>query len=528
MHGNSPFFKQFRLADSFLNSPWAAPAVLFSACLIAYLNSFANNFLLDDHIVLFGQQGVVHKSFFQIFAHDQGGDFYRPVGHLPLWVCSRLFAGHVLGYHIFNFLLFFLIVFLFRKIVWHLSSDKPLAFWAALLYAVHPINGFLVNYVTASIIATFVLCMQGSFLYFVKFSDTAKKSDYALSLILFVLACFSHEIAVTLPVFLMAYLFFMKRGQGLRPAQFVLPYFVFIVFWFMGRMHEAAFHRRLYNIFSLGHIKALALVSTWMNLTGWYLSKLFYPVDILFLWSRKYGLDGFFPHVIVLCVLSAAFLYAFLKWKQGWKPLMLAVFLIGFLPTFLTCFGSMPFVRPFIEPHWFYFSQIGFFVMAALLLKAVIRKNAWIGGGLAAGVVVLLIGCCWNYNAQWKGQETYSRYWLSLNTGNLTPYYGLGRVYMDRGDYSKAAHIFETGYRHLHVLDLDLAADWGHCLDVLGKTQKASDLLYTAKLMGPRSAITEYYIGLYFLKRGRPQLAKQAFQKVMEWYPDNHWNMSLN
>ncbi|MDE1921708.1 MAG: hypothetical protein KGI24_09760, partial [Candidatus Omnitrophica bacterium] len=109
-----------------------------------------------------------------------------------------------------------------------------------------------------------------------------------------------------------------------------------------------------------------------------------------------------------------------------------------------------------------------------------------------------------------------------------TPYYGLGRVFMDRGDYGKAAHIFETGYRHLHVLDLDLAADWGHCLDVLGKAQKASDLLYTAKLMGPRSAITEYYIGLYFLKRGHPELAKQAFQKVMKWYPENHWNMSLN
>ena len=520
--------RNLSLTDLFSNSSWFASAILFFACFIAYLNSFRNKFLLDDNLVLFGQYGVANKSLSDVLLHNQGGDFYRPIGHILLWVCSRLFGDHVVEYHLFNFILFFLIVYLFFKIAQRLTLDKPLAFLCALLYAVHPINGFIINYITASVIATFVLLMQASFLCFINFCDRKKTRDYVLSLILFAFAFLSHEMAITLPVFLIAYLFFMKRENWLILAKSLIPFVGCIALWFVFRSTETVFQQRLDTISDLRTLQVLPYLSTWMNLVGWYVTKLFYPREIIFLWSAQYGVEHFFVSFMLLSISLAAVVYAFYQWKQGWKPFMLAVFMAGFLPTILSCFVYYPSVWPIIEPHWFYFSEIGFFILLGLAFKMMIQKNAKIGWALTLGVILWLVVSCWEYNSKWEDQETYSRYWLSLNDGNLTPYYGLGKSFMDRGDYANAARLFAAGYNHLNLLDFDMAADWGHCLDVLGKDQDASDLLYTAKKMDPRFARTRYYIGLYFLKHGHPEKAQQAFQKVMELDPKNASMLPLN
>jgi tetratricopeptide (TPR) repeat protein len=113
---------------------------------------------------------------------------------------------------------------------------------------------------------------------------------------------------------------------------------------------------------------------------------------------------------------------------------------------------------------------------------------------------------------QWKNQERYSLYWLSLNTGNLTPYYGLGRSLMDKGDYYGAATAFSTGYKHLNYGTYQMAADWGHCLDMLGFDKVALYWLMQAAKRDSHYAVTYQYIGLYFQKRGNLPEAQKAFK----------------
>lgn len=174
---------------------------------------------------------------------------------------------------------------------------------------------------------------------------------------------------------------------------------------------------------------------------------------------------------------------------------------------------------PMIEPHWFYFTQIGFFVLLAWALLAMVRKNFVLGSVFGGIVILLLLIYCWSYNAQWKTQEKYSLYWLSLNTGNLTPYDGLGRSLMEKGDYQGAATSFSVGYKRLDYGTPQMAAAWGHCLDMLGQDKVALYWLRQASIVDSQYALTYHYIGLYYYKRGNFAEAQKAFKKAVELDP---------
>ena len=501
------------------NSRWFPPVILFLACLAAYSNSFLNNFLFDDNSILFGQSGVLNKSFGEIFSQNQG-IFYRPIGHIPLWFFSRFLGDNFVGYHIVNFILFLFIGFLFYLLVQKLTLDSSLAFLSTLLYLVHPINGFIVNYVTASVIAVFVLMILGSFLCFIQFFEEGDKKYYAAGFILFIYACFSHEMAMVFPLYLVAYLFFIKKYPWGRIIKLLCPFILSIPVWFVFRFHESNFHLYLVNFLSLWKINGAAYFSTWINLIAWYVTKLFLPQNILYMWNSEYGLEHFFRNVLFLFISLVLGVYVFYRWKKDWKSFFLTVFVIGFLPTLFICFIYFPTMKPFIEPHWFYFSSMGIFVLLGKCLQVIISKNKRMGSLLAVGVVCAFVILSWEHNSKWKTQGTYSKYWLSLNRENLIPYCGLGRSLMDRGDYAGAIRAYQEGTKHLNLMTVPIAADMGHCWDMLGNDREALYFLIMAIRENRSYALGYQYLGHYYDRRGNSYPAEKAFKVAVALDPN--------
>jgi len=185
----------------------------------------------------------------------------------------------------------------------------------------------------------------------------------------------------------------------------------------------------------------------------------------------------------------------------------------------ISVFSYFPIVWPLLEPHWFYFSEMGFFLFAAALLMKVVRKDRRAGIGVIVVLVGILVALAWDYNSKWRTQEKYSRYWLSLNIGNLTPYYGLGRSLMDQGDCAGAVKAFQDGIRTLNTNNVYLLADAGHCFDVLGEDAAAAFFLNAATQEGADYAMTYHYMGLYLIKRGDRPGAVPMFEKAVELDP---------
>jgi len=496
--------------------------ILLLACFLGYANSLTNQFMLDDHIVLFGPKGVIHRSFIGLFT-DYQVDYYRPFAHIYLWLCSKLFGeGNPQLYHLANLVLFAGIVYLFYLIVFFLTDHRRLACLTALLYALHPINGMLVNYITANVIASSVICLQLSFLFLIlSLKKTHFKTYYALSLLLFFTSLFTHELSLIFPGYVFCVAFFIFKKKAKQIFYLVAPYLLLSIAYFIFRLNYFSLPSGVPAGIYIAITKPGIYGAAISDLIFWYFSKLLFPLEILFLWTAKitnqYAMFTIVSNILFFC-LTVFFLF-YLR-KKALKIFSLSVMILGLLPVALVSFHYYPFVNPVIEPHWFYFSSMGFFLFVAAGfddIRTRFSRKVWLI------LVIVLLGSygilLQDNNTKWRNQETYCRYWLRLNDLNLTPYYGLGSALIEKGDYEGGLKILKSGIDKTGIFNALVLTEIGH-----GEFQRhnfiAAHYAFNQVLkLDPNFPGVHFRLSQMFLKQGRMDEAKMAIQRALVLYP---------
>src|SRR3989338_2787193 len=475
--------------SNILNHRFLPVLLLAAVCFTAYSNSLHNDFLVDDHIVLFGETGVQQRPFLALFSGSVIG-FYRPVGHIPLKCFHSLFGEKVFLYHLANLFLFFLICLFFFFLTDLLFRSRKLAFWTAALYAAHPVNGMLVNYVTASVISTAVIFMQLTMISFILSFVKERKLYYFFSLVFLVFGILFHEMTAAMPVYLFLYLYFIKRIQSLKKSFLLLtPFLSLLLFYFILKESLAGMRITSYSLFdgifaAVSEIGIIKCIATITDLIGWYLSKLIMPHGILFLWWGEIANQWIYLKAFMGLFFFLALIYAAVKhWRGEVRGFAAAFFISGFLPILVSSFFYYPFGRPMVEPHWFYFSSFGFFILLAdiiLRLASKAQKMAW----AAPLILIIYIFLALNYNLYWKNQEIFCRYWLSLNMRELTPFHYLGRSLMQKGQYREALNYMWQGMNNNNMgVNRYILDDIGLCYQMLGDDKRADRYFDAAQKM---------------------------------------------
>jgi hypothetical protein len=409
-------------------------------CLMGYGNSLHNHFMLDDYVVLLGERGVEHMSVSSLLT-SHTHIYYRPVGHLIMLLSYHLFQTNPLGYHLVNLMLFIGIVYLFYMITKHLFRNQTLSVLTALLIAVHPIHAMLVNYITASVLSTYVLTLQFSFLFYVLYdTQRERKGWYFLSLLFFVASLFSHEMSLMMPFYVACTAYFLWKRSVQTLFQDCTPYVILAVGYLIFRYQFSAVFGYMMQGVSLAFPAFPVYIYAVMNLIGWYIGKLFVPIQILFLWNVQTDRSYFAlePLKFLFIILVLAYLI-FYRWRRGIKPFALSIFVGGFLPCFWASYAYFPHTEPLIEPHWFYFSAYGFFLLIAhgiWCLKNVSRP--WVWTMCLTILLTVNLSLLRSQNTLWKDQETYCRYWISLNQNNPAPYEALAQTLIIQGRLMEA------------------------------------------------------------------------------------------
>jgi tetratricopeptide (TPR) repeat protein len=506
---------------SLLDNPRGVFLALFLFCLLLYGNSFQNEFLLDDDLALSGPRGVARQSLTEMFTYGQG-DFYRPVGHVFLWLCSQAFGVNYAGYHAANFFFFYTVGALFFHLTEQLTKDRRAAFLTAVLYLAHPINAMQVNYITASVITTFVFLQQGSLIFFLYCLKSLRKEPYILSVICFVLALFAHEMSLIFPAFIFCAALFIGHRPVRESLALSAPYAGLSLAYFLFRL----------NYFSLGGtVGAASLViprmtaytATTAELVGWYVSKLFVPSNIIFIWNQDMAADFRVTKAIAgitIAMVTPAVIF-FLR-KKGVKALAVSIFVLGLIPVGVAGFTYYPKTTAIIEPHWFYFSSIGFFMTLAYCFLSVRERF----GSRVFVILLILVLSVWGYlvreqNKQWRDQETYCRYWLSLNRKNLTPYYGLGKALLKKGEFQQAIQYFREGITTTTIYNPMILADMGYAEWRAGHNENAMHYFTLVLKLDPQYAQTHYYLSQYYLSQNDYQPAIESLQRAVALYPRN-------
>jgi hypothetical protein len=113
-------------------------ALIAVAAVVAYFPSINGGFVMDDNELIINNQLVKAANGLYFFWCTTETPDYWPVTNSNLWIDWRLWGTHPGGYHSTNLILHVLEALLIWVILRKLSI--PGAFWAALIFALHPVN----------------------------------------------------------------------------------------------------------------------------------------------------------------------------------------------------------------------------------------------------------------------------------------------------------------------------------------------------------------------------------------------------
>jgi tetratricopeptide (TPR) repeat protein len=549
---------------------WVALVVLAVLPSILYLNSLTNPFLYDDVHSLVDNPHVrgLHNipSFFtattttSVFS-DKG--HYRPV-LFSTYALSYVLGGYDydpgmfrvfnLVFHILNGLLVFAV---FRSILrsstaaedGRIFGKTATAFFAALLFAVHPLNTESVNYIScrSNVLATtFYLAGVGLFVgWYAGSAPTRRRTAlYAGSLLCFALGLLTKEIVITLPVILML-LDILLLSPDAKVFDLKTLFRRHVMFWVVAGAHlflifavslKPAYERR--GVLSNLLIQTKAVV--------FYLRLLVFPRGL----SVSHGFEwhgtanaAFFLSLAVIGIL------VFAAWRMRERLALLSFCVSWFFVTLLPTSSFLPLNVP-VNEHRAYLPGIGFAIAVAFLLElargvsapiqsksgeartslrpapTLGRLGQALSKKLAVPLFVVVVGifsvAVFARNQAWKTPVALWEDAVKKYPDNVHAHETLGLEYEKNGDLEKAEQEFLCSIRGGGT-DKTRAKSHNRLGVVYGKKEEYESAIehFTRSIeLDPSAMETHYSMGVTYANQGQLERAVECFQKALEIEPD--------
>jgi Flp pilus assembly protein TadD len=492
----------------------AKPVLILAFFLILSFINFGSNlhseFMIDDFDLIVDQSSVksaLLTDFYQHFipdykAHEKIEDapsavYYRPVAHLIPFVQSVFFGLDPFGYHFTNIVLFSLACLCFYFLLFVVSADRRLAFLAATLFCLHPINGLMVNYITASVYAAQLIFLSLSVILALRLPQLI---FLPVALMMFVLALLCHETSLMLPAYLFVIAWHRDRklSAGFKKA---VP-FIFIAMLYLGmRFYFANIqHSVLTKASQYPDLNALNYFATFFKLIAWYIAKYITMQGMVIIWSTPLVKEDLVFWLMGGVAAITLTILTFGRWKNSSKEVYIWWFVLGLAPVTL---GSLfiPATGMMIEPHWLFFASLGLFALAAgVFLKIAERITPKIQVLSFVGLCAILLVASWNNNAFWKDELTFTRHWVNQVPTNKNAAFFYATALFKHG------HLTEAKQWFLQSL-MNKRNDWQNYNNLAAislqenNEAQALDYFQKALLVFPQSATVYNNLGTYYLKK---------------------------
>jgi Flp pilus assembly protein TadD len=482
-------------------------ALLAVVAALPYLNTLRNGFVSDD------ETQVLHNPYIHSFHHlakifttqatsyaPDMPNYYRPLMNVGYLLCYQILGPHPFGFHLINVVLHAAVVCAVFLLTKRMFQNRNLALMAAALFALHPIHSEAVAWVAASPDLELSLFYLLTFWFFLAVAQPGGRFSYFPQFAMagsFVLALFSKEQAVTLPVLATLYEHLYRPDrEETRPAQKLRRY---AALWLLAVAYLLFRIRVLGSLSSGIHVNVFTWYQAFLSamvLVGQYLWKVLWPVDLR-LFCPFHPPFGLFDPAVVggLAALTVGSALFFFLWRRA-RPLSFG--LVWMLVTLAPVLNVrwMP-IFAFAE-RYLYLPTVGFcWLLGWEFLRLRARASARDVGArrrltptaLAAAFGILVALCSFRIvtrNRDWRNDFV-----LFTNTLAACPdaYYvrrDLGSAYWRRGDVESAER------------------EWREAL----KT-------------APRYSSTSSGLGLVYLKKQHYSEAIELFKKALEFDPNN-------
>ena len=227
-------------------------AALVAINFVCFGRTLGGYYLADDYIhvsylsrVFSGHPELLWQNFHTNWLQTQGTQFYRPLISLTLALDYLFWGANPLGYHLTNTLyqcaasifLFLLTQRMLKE--FGLRQATTAAFFTAAIFAAYPLHAEVVSWIIGRVDGVCTAFYLAAFWLFVCWYQDKRRLYLNLSLVAFLLALLSKEMAITLPPTLVVY---VLLAQGLEAKN-----------W-LGRIKEAAQATWIFWVMLIGYL----------------------------------------------------------------------------------------------------------------------------------------------------------------------------------------------------------------------------------------------------------------------------------
>ncbi|MDD5618101.1 MAG: tetratricopeptide repeat protein [Candidatus Omnitrophica bacterium] len=438
--------------------------ILILFVLLVYANSLWNSFVWDDFLVVVDNNFIKSwNNFPSIFTKsyltsasdirylganrlDSGELTYRPLVTISYFIDYSLWKLNPFGYHLTNIIFHILNVLLFYFLACLIAKNRQVSLLASLLFVVHPINVEAVNCISLREDLLAFLFFVSSLILFIKYDNFAKGKRYFrfAPIILFLLALFSKEMALTLPLVLILYDYYFTYDQSIKKvfANFKSRYLVYIIaalsyLWVL--FFHMANTQRILPQYPGGNFYTNLL--TMSKVVAIYIKSLVLPVNIFgtipdFDFEPSFVARTFLSPAVLSSLFLIILCLGFVFRTRKTSPLI-SFSILWFFVTLIPVYNIIP-LDNIMAWRYLYIPSAGFCLLAALLVFKLkkIRKD----------VIILLLAFYLSFtvigNMFWKNSLTL---WLETQRHypkNALVYNNIGFGYSDIGQADKAIEFF--------------------------------------------------------------------------------------
>lgn len=455
---------------------------------------------------------------------------YYPVTSTLWWFEWRLWGESPTGYHAVNVLLHAGAAVLLWRLLARLKI--PGAWWAAAIFAVHPVNVESVAWIAERKNVLAMVFYLASLSCFVRSRPVTPESGsavptaggrwYGLALFFFCLALLSKTVVAPMPLVLLGIVAW-QQGRLTRAAlRGVLPFVILSVvigsisYWFQS-------HRAIGD-------DVVRADGFWARLAGagwaiwFYAYKAFFPWTLRAIYPRWQIDPGqWWSYVPGLLVVAA--LVVLRRSGRGWGRAVfgaLLYFVVMLSPVLgLLDIGFMKF--SLVADHWQYFAIIG---PIALLAAAIARGHQQLGMRwrrvVAAGggaILVVLAVMTWRQCEVYRDPETFWRAVLATDDGSWAAHNNLGGFLVEQGRPDEAIAHFRRAVEiqpHYARAQYNLGA----ALSEKGQLDEATVHLQVAVQLRPRYIEAHNGLARTLAKKGDWDSAMQHLERSLALDPD--------
>jgi tetratricopeptide (TPR) repeat protein len=498
---------------------WLPTLLLILLPLGIYWHSLGNGFVVwDDDTLVYKNPLVQHMSLYSIWAVFTSYDpeLYIPLTFLSYQIEHALFGLHASVFHATNLLLHIIstvfVYFLLQR--WKLS--RWVAFGAAALFALHPMNSEGVCWISARKDMLSNTLFLGTLLAWQQYRLQGLQRRYWQAVMLFGFALLAKVSVVLLPIVFLLIDWRDRRPIHRKSIQELAPFIGLSVMFIL-----IALFGKTTNIASLTPWQTTLLATKAVvfypmtYLLPFSLSSIYHQSTPITLASPEFAL----PALCALCV--AGFSLLSLRWSR--IPLFCVLFFLVMLAPSFANFSKMGSLY-FASDRYISIAQISLLYglgIAWTVLARIHRQSASIATLLLAlAVMPAFVAASYQRSILWGDSETLFRDAMAKNPGSAVIHFNLAVVEQERGHYSEALALYDKAL----AIRPDFSQAYnnaGLIYKEQGDATKAEQWFLKAEELDPHNLSALINLASVQLDRGNADAAISLLQRALMEDPYN-------